>query len=90
MTDEIKQIADHYGLDSQLSMLQEECAELIQAISKYKRNRGNDIPKEMADVYIMLEQIRYLMGIENDVNRWIDVKIDRQLERMEDASREAL
>lgn len=38
MTDlRIYQISKQYGMESQLNILQEECAELIQAISKYRR-----------------------------------------------------
>jgi NTP pyrophosphatase (non-canonical NTP hydrolase) len=29
--------ADYYGLDRQMNILQEECAELIQAVSKVRR-----------------------------------------------------
>ena len=32
-----REIANHYGLESQMSVAQEECAELIQAISKLRR-----------------------------------------------------
>ena len=90
MIDErLSQIADHYGLDKQLDMLQEECAELIQAVSKYKRTRTTAIVEEMADVYIMLYQITYLLNkeaasvdVEDFIAMWIEKKIRRQLERM--------
>lgn len=90
MIDErLKQIADHYGLDKQLDMLQEECAELIQAVSKYKRTRITAIVEEMADVYIMLYQITYLLNkevasvdVEDFIAMWMEKKIRRQLERM--------
>ena len=64
MDDRLKQIAEHYGLDEQLNMLQEECAELIQAVNKYKRTRTTAIVEEMADVYVMLAQITYLLNKE--------------------------
>ena len=35
--EEVKKIADHYGLSKQQRQLSEECAELIQASSKYMR-----------------------------------------------------
>ena len=83
-------IANHYGLDSQLDMLQEECAELIQAVSKYKRNGSSGIVEEMADVFIMLNQVIYLLNKENTavdvdvfINLWMEKKIRRQLERIE-------
>lgn len=91
MTDErLKQIADHYGLDSQLDMLQEECAELIQAVNKYKRTRTTAIVEEMADVFIMLDQIIYLLNkevaavdVEEYIALWMEKKVRRQLERIE-------
>lgn len=94
MIDErLKQIADHYGLDEQLNMLQEECAELIQAVSKYKRTREypdfdgyygfSNLCEEMADVSIMLNQIQYLMDNEKMIADWKSKKIRRQLERIE-------
>lgn len=47
------------GLDNQLSMLIEECSELILAIAKYKRGVGSfeDVLKESADVSIVNRQI---------------------------------
>lgn len=90
MIDErLKQIADHYGLDEQLNMLQEECTELIQAVSKYRRTRTTAIVEEMADVYIMLYQITYLLNkeiasvdVEDFIAMWMEKKIRRQLERL--------
>ena len=94
MIDErLKQIADHYGLDEQLNMLQEECAELIQAVNKYKRTRTTAIVEEMADVYIMLYQITYLLNkevasvdVEDYIALWMEKKIRRQLERIQNES----
>lgn len=87
----LKTIADHYGLDAQLDMLQEECAELIQAASKYKRNGSYSIIEEMADVYIMLDQVAYLLDkevpgegeVKYSIGWWKKKKISRQLERIE-------
>ena len=91
MIDErLKQIADHYGLDEQLNILQEECSELIQAVSKYRRTRTTAIVEEMADVYIMLAQITYLLNkevascdVEKYISLWEEKKIRRQLERIQ-------
>ena len=89
MIDErLKQIADHYGLDEQLNILQEECAELIQAASKYKRNRLIDdyqhIVEEIADVEIMIAQVKYLLKMPNyHVDGVKEEKIKRQLERIQ-------
>lgn len=48
-----------YGTTSQLRQLQEECAELIAAISHYLRGRQgsyNELIEEIADVDIMIKQ----------------------------------
>lgn len=90
MDERLIRIADHYGLESQLDMLQEECAELIQAISKYKRNGSSGIVEEMADVFILLDQVIYLLNkqaaaidVEDFIVLWMEKKIRRQLERIE-------
>lgn len=69
----LKAAIDKYGNDSQLAVAQEECAELIQAISKLNRAGNSDHPgrtakaamnnlmEEAADVGIMLDQIRIML-----------------------------
>ena len=46
----------HYGSDMQTTVCMEECAELIQAISKMKRGKDNrdNLIEEMADVMICI------------------------------------
>ena len=85
----LNQIADHYGLSAQLDILQEECAELIQAVSKFRRTKTSDIIEEIADVYIMLDQVVYLLNknvetvdVEEFIAYWMEKKIRRQLERI--------
>lgn len=79
----IYKIADHYGKDPQLSMLQEECAELIQAVSKYNRTGNFDkIIEEISDVEVMIEQIKYLFNCSDNVEKVKEEKIKRQLERI--------
>ena len=82
--DNLKYIADHYGRKPQLEMLQEECAELIQAVSKYNRGKSFDnIAEEIADVEIMIEQIKYLFLCGNEVEQIKVEKIARQIKRIE-------
>ena len=89
----IKKIADTYGYDAQSRQLIEEMAELTQAINKAWR-MGNDfdnllvqkrnIKEEIADVTIMLEQMKYLLDIsDTDIEHIINQKLNRQLERIE-------
>lgn len=83
----IKEIADFYGTGAQLDMLQEECAELIQAVSKFKR-RGSkateQLAEEIADVELMILQIMYLTGMTyTDVANIKENKIIRTMNRIE-------
>ena len=97
MQDKIKRIANHYGLAKQSRQLSEECAELIQATSKYMRFQETSyastvdwkyiesVCEEIADVEIMLEQIKYLLHINPDAIETIKGnKIARQLERIKE------
>lgn len=70
-------IADHYGKESQLHQLMEECCELASEASHSARQgslRINMI-SEIADVEIMIEQIIYLYGIDRD--DITDVKLEK-------------
>lgn len=88
MDKRIKEIADHYGLISQLDQTTEECAELIQAINKFKRSSSligvsKLLFEELADVQIMIDQLIYLTNGEKAVSKEREYKIQRQLERMD-------
>lgn len=76
----------HYGKNNQSTVCMEECAELIQAISKAKRgkiNRDNMI-EEIADVLICIEMLKQMYMISNEkINKWIEKKQAREAERME-------
>lgn len=88
--------AEHYGYEAQSNQLVEECAELIQAVSKYRRARGtgqetplkeqvalDNLIEEIADVEIMLEQIKYLLRLcDMDLLKMREYKILRTVERM--------
>ena len=91
------EIADYYGYEAQSNQLIEECAELIQAINKHKRvlhNRQsvnttlkeaiNNVSEEIADVEIMLAQIKHLLGInEQYIDTIKEMKINRTAQRIE-------
>jgi len=71
-----------WGMNAQLDMMVEECAELIQAIQHSKRHRvGREIHEELADVEIMLGQMRCIFDerMIDDSKRW---KLERLAERL--------
>lgn len=53
-----------WGEEAQLKMAIEECAELIVAINKSWRKKGTDaeLAEEIADVEIMCNQLRLIVG----------------------------
>ena len=86
-----KETAKYYGYEAQSNQLVEECAELIQAVSKYRRAVDEDkkevalenLIEEIADVEIMLEQIKYLLQIPEDELEAVKLfKVNRTRERV--------
>lgn len=80
-----KSIANHYGRESQVLIAIEEMSELTKELCKYFRryDRKKEIIEEVADAQIMLEQLIELFGINNEVDRMVDYKLNRQIRRME-------
>lgn len=84
------------GVTHQMMIAMEECAELSQAISKCYRyhdlsghEKENDnkyksnLTEEIADVLIMIEQLRDIYNIkDNDIQQWIDKKEERLKENL--------
>lgn len=73
----LKNAIERYGAESQEGIAQEECAELIQAISKKHRGKPHNIAEEIADVEIMLEQLKIINGCKNEVKEIRKQKIKR-------------
>lgn len=78
-----------FGKDAVLDNSIEELAELIQAIQKMKRsdgyfdNKRTDLIMEMADVYIVLENLKDVYSIDDIAIQFsIDIKQQRQVERI--------
>ena len=85
--EKIRAIARHYGKEPQMGVTQEECAELIQAISKVRRKGEtvetlDNLVEEIADVSIMCAQLEELFGVRASVAWHMHQKLDRQLERI--------
>ena len=93
--DKVRIIAERYGYEPQSRQCIEERAELTQAINKLwrKQNFGGNsreiaeahenVLEEIADVLIMIWQMKELLGIgEGELSKIINQKLDRQLERI--------
>lgn len=77
----------HYDSKAQMMKCCEELSELETAILHHinKGNNTNAILEEMADVYIMLEQMKSMLPFgENVLEEMIDYKLDRQIKRILD------
>ena len=84
--DKIKFIADRYGLFHQLGKLNEECSELsIEAIKSINSGEvTRNLVQEIADVEVMLAQIKYLAGLDEALIEGAKTyKINRQLMRIQ-------
>ena len=78
-------ILNSYDSKAQKMKCCEELAELETALLKHINKGGNTdaVMEELADVYIMLEQLIFMMPFgENSLEEMIDFKLDRQLERI--------
>ena len=76
----IKDSIVYYGKDVQSTVCMEECAELIQAISKEQRGKSdkNHLAEEMADVLISIELLKEIYDVSNEqINEWVDKKQKR-------------
>lgn len=97
MEEQLLKIINHYGINNQQRKLEEEVFELQEAITIYKLKNSvqyekpltelieikEHLTEECADVFVLLGQILYYCNIDSDeLNKMIDQKIKRQLERI--------
>ena len=85
--EKIRTIARHYGKEPQIGVAQEECAELIQAISKVRRKGEtkdaiDHLAEEIADVRIMCAQLEELFRVRASVALRMHQKLNRQMKRI--------
>lgn len=69
-----------------LTIAMEECAELIQAISKGKRGKldKDNLAEEIADVLICMELINEIYDVdEKEIEKWFKKKAIRVIERLD-------
>ncbi|MBY6800145.1 hypothetical protein FCV24_12830 [Clostridium botulinum] len=86
--EQCRKIVESNGVTLQKFVAIEELAELQQAISKYQREQVifniDNITEEMADVYIILEELKYICAIYDDeIKNQIGFKLERELKRIE-------
>lgn len=81
----------NYGTAPQMDMAIEEMSELIKALLKWRRAKGAElttardcIVDELADVRIMCRQMEILFQCEDEVERRIDFKVQRQSGRLDE------
>ena len=89
MDDLLKQAIDRYGKTLQTFVAIEEMSELTKELVKNMRGSDNheSIVEELADVYIMLDQIQIMNGINlNEVLAKMHEKLERLKERLEHES----
>ena len=75
---------DRWGLNAQVGQTVEECVELIVALQKYvnrppQTGAADNILDEIADVEMMLAQMRLVLGIDDDALR---KRIESKFERL--------
>ena len=79
----MQQALDQWGLNAQVGQTVEECAELIVALQKYvnrtHRTKATDgILDEIADVEMMLAQMRLALNLDDDaLRKRIEYKFER-------------
>ena len=87
MIETIEKAIAVYGKDMQLNVAVEELSELIKEICKYKRGADNleNIVEEIADCYIMIEQLISMLDINySQVYSQMRLKIKRLEDRLKE------
>lgn len=80
---DLESIINHYGVRKQIKKLSEEVFELQEAVIDCEWDidgRTDHVAEELADVMVLLEQIRLYYGISlHNVRDIMEVKTDRQI-----------
>jgi len=82
-TDVLKRIIETYGHMNQMIVAMGEAGEFINAIRKTLIDEDvTNLIDELADIMIVTEQVRMMLDMDVEVQRMIDFKLKRQVERM--------
>lgn len=76
----LRAAVEKYGPGAQRMKAIEELGELIRALAR--ADDPDNIAEEMADVEIMLGQLRIILGNDADVERWTAKKLQRLNQRL--------
>lgn len=79
-----QQILEYHGYERQLLKLIEESNELGASIARFlgeETRERDDIVSEMADVFVLIRQMAIIFG-ENEIEKEVKFKLDRELERI--------
>lgn len=82
-----QKILFYYNFYPQVVQTSEEMSELNVELIKWVKGKDNKdkVINELADVYIMLNQMKIAIGIsENEIGHKIDEKLTRQIERIKE------
>lgn len=84
-TEVLQRALDTYGSAQQIAMVFEEMSELQKELCKYLRGKYSpaNIAEEIADVEIMLEQMKMLFCCTDDVRNERRRKVERLKERLD-------
>lgn len=76
------------GENHQITIAIEELSELIKELTKYLRNGDNEdhLSEEMADVYIMLEQLEMIFENQLEIREYRYEKLKRLWQRLHDGT----
>ena len=88
-----KQAQRQFGITNQTVVGIEELSELAKELCKFIRYpHSTEFPRlaeEMADVTIMLEQLKQFYGLDDEVDSWVDFKVSRLQETIMEAQKNA-
>lgn len=75
---------EHYGKENQLVIALEELSEAQKEICKFLRGNGNrdHLAEEVADAFIVLEQVERIYGICDEVTSYMTNKVARLSDRI--------
>lgn len=81
-----KKAIEKWGYDAQILMVFEEMSELQKELCKNRRGKNNveQIAEEVADVEIVLAQLKMIYGISGTVRQFHEEKLMRLEQRLKD------